>query len=93
MQIDGIYNYFELLVNDEIKRMLNTQNTSYTTDDIQDIACLALNNLPPKYIRHIVDTAYYLASKERTEMNRLVVDQVKNAFEYLKQHPGHQDDT
>jgi len=93
MQIDGIYNYFELLVNDEIIRRLKTQNARYSQDDIQDIACLALNHLPSKYIRHMVDATYFIASDERATMDKLVVAEVKNAFEFLRKHPGDRDPT
>lgn len=49
-----------------------------------DVACVALNRLPPRYIRHEVDLAFYLTEKERTENERLVVESVRYAFEFVQ---------
>ena len=39
-------------------------------DLLADVACVALNRLPPRYIRHEVDFAFYLSERERTESER-----------------------
>lgn len=49
-----------------------------------DVACVALNRLPPRYIRHEVDLAFYLSDKERAESEMLVVQAVQYAFEFVQ---------
>lgn len=53
-------------------------------DLLSDVACVALNRLPPRYIRHEVDFAFYLTEKERTEADQAVRDAVKFAFEFVQ---------
>ena len=37
---------------------------------LADVACVALNRLPPRYIRHEVDYVFYLSERERSESER-----------------------
>jgi hypothetical protein len=39
---------------------------------LADVACVALNRLPPRYIRHAVDLHFYLPAHERAEHRREV---------------------
>ncbi len=48
------------------------------------MACVALNRLPPRYIRHTVDFAFYQTEKERAEAEQLVRDTVRQAFEFVQ---------
>ena len=51
---------------------------------LADVACVALNRLPPRYIRHEVDFAFYLTDAERHE-NQVAVDAAVNfAFEFVQ---------
>ena len=38
---------------------------AYTADNLADVACVALNRLPARYVRHDVDMMFYLTEKER----------------------------
>ena len=49
-----------------------------------DVACVALNRLQPRYIRHEVDFAFYLSEKERSESERQVADAVDFAFGFVQ---------
>ncbi len=51
---------------------------------LPDVACVALNRLPPRYIRHEVDFAFYLSEKERSENARAVAKAVAFAFEFVQ---------
>ncbi|MBA3597870.1 MAG: late competence development ComFB family protein [Methylibium sp.] len=51
---------------------------------LPDVACVALNRLPPRYIRHAVDLAFYQSEKERTDNERAVLDIVNYAFEFVQ---------
>jgi hypothetical protein len=51
---------------------------------LADVACVALNRLPPRYIRHEVDFAFYLSERERTESERQLVESVEYAFGFVQ---------
>jgi hypothetical protein len=49
-----------------------------------DIACVALNRLTPRYIRHEVDFSFYLTDSERAENVRNIEQAVASAFEFVQ---------
>lgn len=49
-----------------------------------DVACVALNRMAPRYIRHDVDFAFYLSDKERSANEKDVSDAVNFAFEFVQ---------
>ncbi len=53
-------------------------------DLLADVACVALNRLPPRYIRHEVDMALYLGERERAGAERAVREAVEFAFEFVQ---------
>ena len=52
---------------------------------LADIACVALNRLPPRYIRHEVDFAFYLSDRERKETEVAVNEAVGSAFAFVRE--------
>jgi len=88
MPFDSISNYYEQLVIDSITKNVVVPSDVEHDDFLQDVACIALNKLPARYIRHNVDMIFYTKSTERDEMLQSVDNTVKEAFEYvLKHHP------
>ena len=57
---------------------------SQDPDLLADVACVALNRLQPRYIRHEVDFAFYLTDKERKAMERHVNEAVEYAFGFVQ---------
>jgi hypothetical protein len=53
-------------------------------DLLADVACVALNRLQPRYIRHEVDFAFYLSERERADSEGLVADAVEFAFGFVQ---------
>jgi hypothetical protein len=53
-------------------------------ETLGDIACVALNRLPPRYIRHEVDFAFYLTDRERADNERAISEAVAFAFEFVQ---------
>ena len=51
---------------------------------LADVACVALNRLPPRYIRHTVDFSFYQSDRERLEHGREVAAAVRHAFEFVQ---------
>jgi len=66
MRFETVHNYYEQLVYQEISTSLNAKD--FSVDEIEDIACISLNHLPPRYIRHNVDFFFYLSPVERDEI-------------------------
>ncbi len=88
MPFDSISNYYEQLVVDSITKNVVVPDDVENDDFLQDIACIALNKLPARYIRHNVDMIFYTKSDERDEMLKSVDSTVKDAFDYvLRHHP------
>lgn len=80
----NIKNYYEQLVCDEVQSQVNGSNL--TEDDINDIACVALNSLPPRYICYTVDLTFYTSSVEQQEIYDKVQSAVKNAVKFVKKN-------
>lgn len=80
---DTIHNYYERLVFDEVLRMASLRSKSIDPRLLADIACVALNRLPARYIRHDVDYSFYLTSEERDDQNRRIADAVAQSFAYV----------
>ena len=48
------------------------------------MACVALNRLPPRYIRHQVDYVFYLSERERGDSERQILEAVEYAFGFVQ---------
>ena len=57
---------------------------SHDTELLADVACVALNRLPPRYIRHEVDFVFYLSERERSESERQIYESVEYAFGFVQ---------
>jgi len=55
-----------------------------TNDLLCDVACVALNRLPPRYIRHEVDFSFYLTEHERVEIDAAIAEAVGYAFNFVE---------
>jgi len=86
MPFDSISNYYEQLVVDSISKNVVVPSDVDHDDFVQDVACIALNKLPARYIRHNVDMIFYTESNEREEMLIRVESTVKEAFDYVLEH-------
>lgn len=79
--LDSIFNYNERLIVEEMAKQL--VDDSCTEEQLSDIACLALNKVPAKYIKHSVDRAFYMSNDERAELESKVRDAVKEAIKFI----------
>jgi len=86
MAFDNINNYFEKLVIDEIQRLLNEDKLEIDTDFLADVACVALNQLPARYVRHNVDMVFYMTIDERKQYQEVVEEAVMTAVDYVNKH-------
>lgn len=83
MNFESVHNYYEHLVYDEILQNLEKYELEMDAQLLEDVACVALNRLPTKYVRYDIDLAFYLTSEERTKLESSVQDAVKFAAEYV----------
>lgn len=81
--IDSIHNYYEHLVLDRIQGFVD--NDQIKPELVADIACVALNRLPPRYIRYDVDMAFYLSPNEYQEIEKKVDSAVNQAINFVSQ--------
>jgi Late competence development protein ComFB len=80
-----IHNHHERAVFEAIlDQAANHPHLASNEDLLCDVACVALNRLPPRYIRHEVDFAFYLSEKERNESDMAVNESVRFAFEFVQ---------
>ena len=84
MRFDSIRNYYEKLVSDRVTQVVGRK--SVDIDYLEDVACVALNHLPPRYIRHEVDMIFYLSPIEREEMEKKVDSAIVNAMGFIKEN-------
>ena len=56
----------------------------FALDLMADVACVALNRLPQRYVRHTVDFAFYQTTLERENDKRATDEAVRYAFEFVQ---------
>jgi len=83
MVFDNIHNYYEKFV---LQKILELSGQSVIDNFIEDVACVALNKLPPRYIRYDIDMAFYLTEDERKTMMKHIEHAVAYAIEYVSTH-------
>ncbi len=83
MVFENIRNYYEQIV---LHHILETIDQIEDHDFIEDIACVALNQLPARYVKHNVDMVYYLTAEERSTMQKQIEKAVTHAIEYVSAH-------
>ncbi|MBF0266215.1 MAG: late competence development ComFB family protein [Gammaproteobacteria bacterium] len=88
MRFDSIHNYYETLVVREIIAYYASDIKNMDEDYLQDVACLALNMLPSRYVRHDVDMAFFLTSSERDKIDQMVTSAVESAVEQASKYKG-----
>lgn len=82
-EIDFIHNYYERLVLEEILEQ-STRAQEGDRDFVADVACVALNRMPPRYIRHDVDMTFFMSPQDMDEIHNKVVNAVSDAINYVE---------
>jgi competence protein ComFB len=91
MHFDSIHNYYETLVVRELIGRYAADINKMDEDYLQDVACLALNQLPSRYVRHDVDMAFFLTSGERDKITKMVDKAVSDAIEQASKYKNDDD--
>lgn len=86
MNFESVKNYYETLVGLELREQLKGNENALDSDYTEDVACVALNKLPPRYVRHHVDLVYYLTDEEKMKMDNAVRMAVTDAIAFVNRH-------
>ncbi len=87
---DSVHNYYEHLVFDQILRASDRANAD--SEFLADVACVALNRLPPRYVRHDVDMTFFMTPMELEEMLDRVAHAVNDAITYVESREVERDE-
>ena len=79
---DQVHNYYERLVFEEVARRVPTY-PRFSADMLADVACVALNRLPARYVRHDVDMMFYLTEQERHAIELSLEEVLQFAFSFV----------
>jgi len=79
---DSVHNYYEHIVFDQILR--SSDRAAKDSEFLADVACIALNRLPSRYVRHDVDMTFFMTPIELEEMVNNVVSAVNDAIHYVE---------
>jgi hypothetical protein len=82
-EIDFIHNYYERLVLQEIFAQ-SARVQEGDRDFLADVACVALNRMPPRYIRHDVDMTFFMSPQDIQEISNKVIHAVTDAINYVE---------
>ncbi|MBI3563209.1 MAG: late competence development ComFB family protein [Gammaproteobacteria bacterium] len=86
MSFDSIHNYYEQLVFHRLNEMVAAEFIESEAEFLCDVACVALNHLPARYVRHEVDMVFYMTPDERERIDREVRNAVSLAVDYVLNH-------
>ena len=84
INFEQVHNYYERLVFEEVVRR-SEAHPNFTPDMLSDVACLALNRLPARYVRHDVDMIFYLTEQERRVIEQAMQEALTFAFAFVAQ--------
>lgn len=85
---EQVHNYYERLVFEEVLRRTADWPTM-TPDQLADVACVALNRLPARYVRHDVDLMFYLTEQERNAIELSLEAALDYAFRLVSERSSH----
>jgi competence protein ComFB len=78
----SVHNYYERLVFEQLHRA--SDRAAADRNFMADVACVALNRLPPRYVRHDVDMTFFLSPIEYDEILDKVARAVNEALSYVE---------
>jgi hypothetical protein len=82
MPFANIKNYQEQLVFERIEA-LAANYSSISPDQMEDIACIALNTLRPRYVRRLADLHRFMTDDQRRTYTIAADTAARAAFEYV----------
>ena len=81
---ERFHNYYERLVVEEALR--SDGEARRDEGYLSDVACVALNHLPPRYVRYDVDMSFFLSPQEYMEMEDKIREAVNHAIAHVRRN-------
>ncbi len=81
---EQVHNFYERLVFEAVAGMAES-NADFSADMLADVACIVLNRLPVRYIRHDVDLMFYLTEDERHAIELTMDEALSFGFAYVRE--------
>ncbi len=82
INFEQVHNYYERLVFDRVVQR-SELHPEFSADMLADAACVALNRLPARYVRHDVDMMFYLTGSERQVTEQVIEESLTFAFRFV----------
>ena len=79
---EQVHNYYERLIFEKVALFADA-HPNFTTDMLCDVACVALNRLPARYVRHDVDLMFYLTETERNAIEQSMEEGIQFACKFV----------
>jgi hypothetical protein len=84
-EFESVKNLHESAVFDTVQAMAgNFPSIGGDAELLADVACIALNRVPPRYIRHLVDLRFFQDNNERVQVETAVKAAVLYAFQFVQ---------
>jgi hypothetical protein len=83
VDFSSVHNHYERLVFEAVQQRA-TEYPFLDLEALPDVACVALNRIGSRYIRHSVDLTFYLTEKERNALEQSLSEAVTFAFEFVQ---------
>lgn len=83
VNFEQVHNYYERLVFESVAQRADS-HPNFTADMLADVACVALNRLPARYVRHDVDMMFYLTEPERRAIDLTMEEVLSFAFDFVQ---------
>jgi hypothetical protein len=85
MSFESVRNYHEEAVFQSVTDRADEHPVLGDDPDLlADVACVALNRIPARYIRNKVDMTFYMDDAERIKNNAMVKFAVEAAFRFVE---------
>ncbi len=85
MDFISVHNVHEQSVFESVMRTAPSYpGLQQNPDLLADVACVALNRVSARYVRHDVDMAFFLTEKERLANEQAITDAVEHAFGFVQ---------
>lgn len=85
MDFSSVHNIHENAVFEAVARAaVRHPGIAQNVDLLADVACVALNRVPARYIRHDMDLAFFLTDRERIDNERAIDEAVEQAFGFVQ---------
>jgi hypothetical protein len=82
INFEQVHNYYERLILEDVVRLAH-RHPDFNDDMLADVACIALNQLPARYVRHDVDLMFFLTENDRLHIEQSIAAALHYAFNFV----------